>query len=144
MCYWWYLVNFVQKYFFGLFQFIDFLQIFPIFFELPQKINVPTLWNTENVKEKHVHLCISLVLSKKTPTLKNCAYLAPLPLPDIQPNIIDFAHNFLRNLDLPPKFILPTLGNTDYLKDIHDNLYLSLIWCRKTSTHIRIKYQSVC
>ena len=65
--------------------------------------------------------------SENLNVFKNCADLAPLPLPDIQPNTINFAQKFLCNLDLPPKIMLPTLGNTDNLKDIHDNLYLSLI-----------------
>ena len=88
------------------------------------------------MNENNVHSCISLVWSQKTWTkIKNFADLAPLPLPDIHPNTINFAHNFRCNLDLPPKFILPTLGTTDYLKDIHDYLYLSLIWCRKTCAY---------
>ena len=58
---------------------------------------------------------------------KNCGALIPLPQPNIQPNTIDFCTNFSYNLDLLPKFILQTLGNNDSLKDIHYNLYLSLI-----------------
>ena len=60
--------------------------------------------------------------SENLNVFKNRADMAPLPQPDIQPNTINLAQIFLSNLDLPPKFILSTLGNTDYLKDIHDNL----------------------
>ena len=37
--------------------------------------------------------------SENLNVLKNCADLAPLPQPDIQPNTINFAQNFLCSLD---------------------------------------------
>ena len=124
MCNWWFLVKFKEKNdFFGLFQYFDFLRIFPIFFDLPLKKNVPNLGNTKNVNDKHVHLCISQVWSQKTSTyLRIVLIWHPYLKPDIQPNTINLAKIFLSYFDLPPKCILSTLGNTDYLKDIHDNL----------------------
>ena len=58
---------------------------------------------------------------------KNCGALIPLPQPNIQPNTSNFAQISATTWNLPPKFILQTLGNNDSLKDIHYNLYFSLI-----------------
>ena len=59
------------------------------------------------------------LMSENLNGYKKYAVPVPLPQPDVQPNTINFVQNFLYNLDLLPKSILPTLGNTDDLKDKH-------------------------
>ena len=76
-------------------------------------------------------------MSENLNAYKKYAIPLPLPQPDIQPKTINFVQNFLYNLDLPPKSILPTLGNTDHMKDKHVHFYLSLVWTWKTSTYFR-------
>ena len=138
MCNWWFLVKFEEKMiFWGFFNLLIFFEFSPFFSFTPQNkcINSWEHWKCE--RQTCPLMYKPSLESENLNVFKNRADLAPLPQPDIQPNTINLAQNFLCNLDLPPKFILPTLGNTDNLKDIHDNLCLSLIWCRKTSTHIR-------
>ena len=108
---------------------INLAQNFLCNLDLPPKFILPTLGNTDNLKDIHDNLCLSLIWCRKTSThTKKYAVLVPLPQPDIQPNTINFVQNFLYNLDLLPKSILLTLGNTDDLKDKHIHLYLSLVW----------------
>ena len=104
--------------------------------DLPRILVLSTLGNIENLKDNHVYLHLSLVWHRKIRLhIQKFAVFEPIPQSDIRPNSIKFHLNLPNYLNLPSKLILPTLGNTDNVKDKHDCLYLSMVWSRGTSLH---------
>ena len=79
-------------------------------FDLPPKINGPIMEHCKCERKTCPFMYKHSLESENLNKFKNCADLAPLPLPDIQPNTMNFAQNFLCNLDLPPNLFCQLLG----------------------------------
>ena len=104
--------------------------------DLPRILVLSTLGNIENLKDNHAYLHLRLVWHRKIILhIRNLLFLNPYPNLIFGQIVIKFHLNLRKYLNLPSKLILPTLGNTNNVKDKHDCLYLSMVWSLGTSLH---------